>query len=121
MCCVVFFVKKVEEGNITLDTVAFIKNNAVNFGRLQFSNHMEFLPASPAAPSPRCVYGYPTHIANNVGGRAVSGEKSFKLMDLVKYYWIMMPQTVRTRFPVSPSPVLRPTHKTAHLLLSCTS
>jgi len=119
MCYVVIFVKKVEEGNITLDNVAFVKNNAVNFGRLQFSNHMEFLPAPPAAPSPRCIYGYPTHIANNVGGRAVSGEKSFKLMDLVKYYWIMRSQTVRTRIPVSPSPDLRPTHKRARLLLSC--
>lgn len=119
MCCVVFYVKKAEEGSITLYSVVFIKNDAVNFGRLQFSKHMESLPAPPAAPSPRCICVYPTHIANNVGGRAVSGEKSFKLMDLVKYYWIMRPQAVRTRVPVSPSPGLRPTHKTARLLLSC--
>lgn len=119
MCCVVFYVKKVEEGNITRATVVFTKNNAANFGRLQFSNHMESILAPPAAPSPRCIYVYPTHIANNVGGRAVSGEKAFKLMDLVKYYWIMWPQTMRTRVPVSPSPGLRPTRKTACRLLSC--
>lgn len=98
--------------------MVFTKNNAANFGRLQFSNHMESIPAPPAAPSPRCIYVYPTQIANNVGGRAVSGEKAFKLMDLAKYYWIIWPQTVRT-VPVSPSPGLRPTRKTACRLLSC--
>jgi hypothetical protein len=92
MYCVVFYVKTVKEGNITCDTVEFINNKVVNFGRQQFSNHMESLPAPPAARSPRCICVYPTHIANNVGGRAVSGKKAFKLMDLVKYYWIMWPQ-----------------------------